>query len=118
MMKPVLAATAVVAFIGWNGTAMIGATQETWTGTISDSMCGTSHKAMAQQVNYTDAQCTLACVESGGKYVFVTDGKVLAIANQDFAGLKEHAAHTVKVTGEKKGEAIVVSKIEMSPKSN
>src|SRR5581483_9872776 len=44
----------------------------TWTGVISDSMCGKSHAAMTGNGSkMTDSQCTTACVEHGAKYVFV-----------------------------------------------
>ena len=48
------------------------------------------------------------------EYVLVVDGKVFQIANQDNKDLATHAGHHVKVTGELKGNAITVSKIEMS----
>jgi hypothetical protein len=38
---------------------------------------------------------------------------VLKIANQDNADLEKHAGHTVRLTGEMKGDTITVSKIEM-----
>jgi hypothetical protein len=105
----------VAAFAGLISTAALAADQ-TWTGKISDSMCGAKHHAGAEHdAKMTDADCTKACVKHGAKYVFVSDGKVLAIANQDFAGLEEHAGHTVKLTGEMSGDSIKVSKIEMPP---
>jgi hypothetical protein len=46
-------------------------------------------------------------------YVFVSDSKgALAIANQDFAGLKEYGGQKVKLTGDVRGESITVSRIE------
>jgi hypothetical protein len=47
-------------------------------------------------------------VSTGDEFVLVTDhGKqVWPIANQDFAGLKVDAGHTVRITGEQKGDAI------------
>jgi hypothetical protein len=101
-------------------TLMLGAVScfaadQTWTGKISDSNCGASHKKAAEHgtSKMSDRDCTLACVKGGGKYVFVSKGKVYSIDNQDFAALQEHAGHTVKLTGEKKGDAITVSKIVM-----
>jgi hypothetical protein len=88
------------------------ADQQIWTGTISDSQCGTNHEG---ELNETD--CTLRCIQLGFRYVLVADGKVLKIENQGFADLKAHAGHTVKVTGELKGDTIIVSKIEMPAKS-
>jgi hypothetical protein len=88
----------------------------TWAGQISDSMCGASHAKMTAGTKMTAHDCTLACVKAGAKYVFVVHGKVYNIANQDFAGLEEHAGHTVRLTGEMNGETITVSKIVMPMK--
>jgi hypothetical protein len=93
------------------------ASEEKWTGTISDSMCGVSHKAMEHGGKKTNAHdCTVACVKAGAKYVFVSKGKVFNIENQDLAGLEEHAGHTVKLTGDLQADktTIKASKIEMA----
>ena len=93
------------------------AAEQTWTGQISDSACGAKHEEAAEgQGKMPDRECTEACVRGGSRYVLVVDGKVLQIANQDNKDLATHAGHTVNVTGELKGQAITVSKIEM-PKS-
>ena len=55
----------------------------------------------------------MLCVKKEGKYVFVHQGKVYSIDNQDFAGLQQHPGHTVRLTGEMKGDTITVSKIAM-----
>ena len=90
------------------------AAEQTWTGNISDSACGAKHEEAAEgQGKMPDRDCTQACVRGGSKYVLVADGKVLQIANQDNKDLATHAGHTVKLTGELKGNAITVSKIEM-----
>ena len=89
---------------------------KTWTGKISDSMCGATHSKMAAEhgkAKVSDHDCTMACVKNGGKYVFVSAGKVYNIENQDFAAVAEHAGHTVKMTGEMTGDSIKVSKIMM-----
>jgi hypothetical protein len=52
-------------------------------------------------------------VAGGSKYVFVSGGKTYQVANQDFAGLKDHAGHKVALTGEVKGDSVTVSKIDM-----
>ena len=99
--------------------ALAQAAEKTWTGKISDSMCGATHaKMMAQHkdAKMTDRDCTLACVKDGGKYVFVSSGKVYNIENQDLALLQEHAGHTVRLTGEMKGDTITVSKLVMPGK--
>ncbi len=90
------------------------AAEQTWTGKISDSMCGASHKSAMEhgKKKMSDADCTRACVKGGAKYVLVHEGKVIPIANQDFSGLEEHAGQTVRVTGEMTDGNITVAKIE------
>ena len=95
-------------------TTIATAAEQTWTGQISDSACGAKHEEAAEgQGKMPDRECTVACVRGGSKYVLVSDGKVFQIANQDNKDLAAHAGHTVKMTGEIKGSAITVSKIEM-----
>src|SRR5882672_6510679 len=94
--------------------AVPSAAEQTWTGKISDSACGAKHEEAAEgQGVMADRECTQACVRGGSKYVLVVDGKVLQIANQENKDLAIHAGHNVTVTGELKGSAITVSKIEM-----
>jgi len=107
-MKTLFAACAIALF----STAAFAADQ-TWTGAISDKMCGADHKKMGGKMS--DRDCTLACAKGGSPYVLVVDGKVFQLTGHD-ADLKTHAGHTVNLTGELKGDTIKVSKIEM-PKS-
>ena len=88
-----------------------GAADQTWTGQISDAMCGKSHGEMGSK-KMSDKECTLMCAKSDGSYVFVTDGKVFKIANPNAKGIEEHAGETVKLTGTAKGNAITVTNIE------
>ncbi len=104
--------------------------EKTWTGKISDSMCGATHKAMmsehkkegevpaagAKSEQDKAHECTLACVKSGGTFVFVTGGRVYELENQDYAGLQEHAGHTVRLTGEMSsdGKTIKVTNVTMA----
>ena len=43
------------------------------------------------------------------------DEKLLQIANQDFEDLKKHPGVPVTLTGELKGDAITITKIELAP---
>jgi hypothetical protein len=91
-----------------------GAATMTMNGIISDSMCGVSHAKMMEMhkdAKMTDRDCTLACVKGGGKFVFVSDGKVYNVANQKLAALTEHAGETVTLTGNVEGDTITVSKV-------
>jgi len=98
------------------GAMCASAADKTWTGTISDSMCGAKHNTADEHgvKKMSDRDCTLACVKDhNAKYVFVSAGKVYNVGNQDFAALQEHAGHTVRLTGEMSGDTITVSKIVM-----
>jgi hypothetical protein len=92
------------------------AAEQTWTGQISDAMCGADHSMMKHGGKKVSARnCTLECAKGGSKYVFVSKGTVYEVKNQDLKVLQAHAGHTVKVTGEIEpdGKTIKVSKIVM-----
>src|SRR5882672_1450468 len=110
MKKSLLIAAAALIF----ASSSPSAAEQTWTGKIADSACGAKHEEAAEgQGVMADRDCTQACIRGGSKYVLVVDGKVFQIANQDNKDLATHAGHLVKMTGEMKGSAITVSKIEM-----
>lgn len=115
-MRKALVLAAALAFASLG--TLQARSEETWKGTIGDSMCGAKHSADKHGGKAADHRaCVEKCITGGGEYVFITDGKVMKIANQSFEGLKTHAAHDVMLTGEIKDGAIVVSKIEM-PKAD
>jgi hypothetical protein len=105
-----LAVLALAAFTAAPALAAGRAQSQSWTGKISDSMCGADHGKNGGTVA-KDHACTVACVKNGGKYVFVVGSKVYDIANQKFAGLDTNAGAVVKVTGTIKDDAITVTKI-------
>ena len=95
--------------------ASLGATGQTdnlqtWTGRISDSVCGVKHEPV-EGMPMTDKECTLATVRGGSKFVFVLDEKVYQIANQDQPDLVTFAGDAVKLTGRMKDKIITVTKI-------
>jgi len=109
MKKYVMFATAVL----FAATPALAA-EKTLTGTVSDAKCAVKHaKTEHAGASADDHDCVTKCVEGGQKFVFVSGGKTYQIANQDFAALKEHAGHSVALTGDLKDDAITVSKIEM-----
>ncbi|MGE5246560.1 MAG: hypothetical protein ACM3SQ_20220 [Betaproteobacteria bacterium] len=105
-LKPIATLVAALAL-----TAPAMAADMTWTGQISDAMCGVSHKDMLDK-GETDKQCTLECAKGDGSFVFVTGGKVFKLANPRLKGIEEHAGETVKLTGALNGDAITVTKVE------
>lgn len=90
------------------------ASAATMEGTISDSMCGATHAKMMEMhkgMKMTDRDCTLACVKNGGKFVFVSNGKVYNVANQNMAALTQYGGSTVSLTGDVAGDTVTVKKI-------
>ena len=89
--------------------ALVFAADGSWTGYISDSMCG------AKGANEKHADCAAKCVkEHGAKYVFVndTDKKVYAIDAQD--KVAAHAGHHVIVKGTVDGDNLRLTSIEVA----
>ena len=78
-----------------------------WKGTISDAKCGAAHADASEK----SMKCVNACVKGGQKAVFVSDGKVLQIANQD--KVTEHLGHKVTINGKLEGETITVDSVKM-----
>ena len=106
MLSAVLLAGSVVAVLA----------QQSFTGRLSDSTCAATHQARASSSHLTDRQCLVACINALSKYVLVdANNKVVPIANQDAMGLPLYAGRPVRLTGEMKGDAIVVSKVEAIP---
>jgi hypothetical protein len=92
------------------------AAQQTFTGRLSDHVCAASHQSRAAAGGLTDRECLVACINALARYVLVDkDNQVLPIANQDAMGLPLYAGRPVRITGERKGDAIVVAKVEAIP---
>jgi hypothetical protein len=86
---------------------------QSWTGQISDSKCGLSHKAAEHGKRMSDRECAQLCVKNGAQYVLVSEGKVYKLTNHD-ADLAAHAGHTVTVGGNLVGDTVRVSTIVLS----
>jgi hypothetical protein len=79
-----------------------------WTGAISEAGCGAKHVDGSEK----SIACVKGCVKKGAAPVFVTDGKVLKIANAD--KVEEHLGHKVKITGKLDGDTVTIEKVEMA----
>jgi hypothetical protein len=112
MVKRVYVLSVAALLLAWGATERRVGAEQAWTGVISDSTCRADHGGG----EVDPKECTQKCIKNGDQYVLVVDqGKnVLPIANQDFGSLFENAGDTVKVTGELKDGAIVISKLERS----
>lgn len=82
---------------------------QTFTGTISDSMCGAKH----MMANVTPAQCTRECVKGGSDYALVSGGKVYTLKG-DTKDLDRYAGENVKVTGTLSGTTLTVNAVSPS----
>jgi hypothetical protein len=120
-MKRFVALAAIVSI--WLGAgSRPAAAEQTWSGAISDSMCGVSHAAMSSNgAKVTDRDCTVACVSyqtaDSPKFVFVSQGKVYPIANQKFGGLARYAGQPISLTGDLNNGTITVSRIDAPAKA-
>ena len=71
--------------------------KQTFTGTITDNMCGKAGHA-SMRMGPTDAECTVACVGVHGATYVLHDGKnVYALSDQQTP--EKFAAQKVRVTG-------------------
>jgi len=81
---------------------------KTFTGTVSDAMCGAKHQGPA-------AECTRGCVSKGSKYALVVGDKVYTLETSDkaaLATLDKQAGAKVTVTGTDKDNTITVASVK------
>jgi cytochrome c-type biogenesis protein CcmE len=86
------------------------AASKTYTGTVSDAMCGAHHMGDA-------AACTRGCVSKGSKYALVVGDKVYTLETSDqeaLATLDQQAGAKAAVTGTEKCGTITVSAVKAS----
>jgi hypothetical protein len=82
---------------------------ETFTGEVSDSMCGAKHAMEGSK-----AQCTRACVKKGSSYALVVGDKVYTLQARDQASLDQLdklAGEKATVSGKADGDSIEVSSV-------
>ncbi|MGB8064159.1 MAG: hypothetical protein WCF26_19885 [Candidatus Sulfotelmatobacter sp.] len=101
-------ATAVLS-VGLSALPALAAGTETFTGKVSDSMCGAKHKE-----GIPPAACVRACVQHGAKYALVVGDKVYTLdtSNQATLGeLNKLAWEEAKVTGTANADIISVKSV-------
>jgi hypothetical protein len=85
---------------------------QTFTGKVSDAMCGAKHMMSGDA-----AECTRACIKNGSKYALVVGDKVYTLEAKDKAALdqlSELADKSAKVQGTVTGDTIQVSSVSAS----
>jgi hypothetical protein len=96
---------AVVLFLTLAGGYVLGAPQ-TFTGKITDTMCGSKHMMAGK----TEAECARECVNAGSNWGLVVGDKVYRLEG-DKNKIAAFAGKQAKVTGEAKGDTITVTSI-------
>lgn len=88
---------------------LLAAAGQTFTGVITDTMCGKSHSMMPGQ---PDAKCIAACVKGSSQYALYDGKTVYRLSDQKTPA--QFAARRVKVTGtlNEKTQTIKVSSME------
>jgi hypothetical protein len=89
------------------GMSLAAPKQQTFVGSISDSMCGLKHMMPGQ----SDKDCTLECVKAGSKFVLADTAKNKVYQLGDQQKPRAFAGEKVKVTGTLQGDTIQVSSI-------
>jgi len=85
----------------------LSATAAEVTGYISDAKCGAKGSSEAH------AKCAETCVKGGSAAVFVSEGKVYKIDNDDQAKVADHVGHKVTIDGKIDGDTIKVESVKM-----
>jgi len=88
--------------------ASFAASGKTYTGTVSDAMCGAKHMG-------DPASFTRGCVGKGSKYALVVGDKVYTLDTSDKAALDtldKQAGAKVTVTGTENDNVIAVSSVK------
>ena len=110
-MKSIIQKTIVVLNLIFAGFFALAAPKAgTFTGEVSDTMCGAKHAMPGNP-----AACTRACIKKGSDYALVLGDKVYTLESSNKAVLSQLdslAGQKAKVTGNADGDKIQVSNVE------
>jgi hypothetical protein len=98
--------SSVIGVITLFAAALLAQSPQSFSGTISDSMCGARH----MMKNLTPAQCTRECVKQGSDYALVVGSKVYTLKG-DKAQIDKFAGQKVTIKGDASGSTITVKSI-------
>ena len=83
---------------------------QTFTGTVSDTMCGAKHMISGPAID-----CIRACVKAGSDYALVVGNKVYTLKG-DQAAFDKFGGQQVTVTGKLSGNVVQVASIAPAKK--
>ena len=95
-----------IAIVLASAALMFAAGPQTYTGVITDTMCGKDHAMMNIK---PDSKCVAECVKSGSKYALLEGSNVYELSDQKAP--EKFAGQKVKVTGTLDGQTITVKSI-------
>jgi hypothetical protein len=98
-----------LAMLAFSATFLFAAKAESFTGVVSDAMCGKKH-----MMEGDPAACLRACVQKGSKYALVVGDKVYTLDTDDkstLATLDKLANKNATVKGQANGDEIQVSSV-------
>jgi hypothetical protein len=104
--KTKLAAALMLALAG---AFPVVAQQQSFTGVVTDSMCGATHMAKDK----TPAECTQLCVKDSMKYALAVEKRVYTLEGHE-AELAKLAGHKVTAKGTLKGDTLSVQEVAAS----
>ena len=117
LMKKIVGVVAAFCWLA-AGPRVVHGAEQTWTGAISDSLCGASHDGMRKKGDkVTDRECTIACVNyqtpGAPTFVFVSGTRVYPIKNQNFVGIGRRSGAPIRLTGELDTAGVItITKLE------
>jgi hypothetical protein len=106
-LKRIGTALAGLLLAGLFSVAVAADKPQTWSGQVSDAMCGAKHMG-------SPADCTRGCVSKGSKYALVVGDKVYTLETADKTSLdtlNKLAGGKAKVTGVADGDSIQVKSV-------
>lgn len=98
----------IAIFLGAAALLVSAPAKRTFTGVITDKMCGANHSMMNVK---PDSKCVRECVKAGSVYALAAAGKVYTLSNAKTA--EAYAGRKVKVEGtfDEKANTIAVDSI-------
>ena len=102
----IVAVVAVIAFASVGTYVRAQDADKTFTGTVSDAMCGSKHS----MANMSAADCTRMCVKGGQAYALVAGDKVYTLQGHA-AELDKYAGQKVTLKGKLKDNTLTVDSV-------
>lgn len=94
---------------GWAAVPALGAAAQTFTGKVTDSMCGAQHKE-----GIPPAECVRVCVQHGAHYALLVGDKVYTLDTENQSQMDELnklAWENARVKGTANGDTIAVTSV-------